>query len=44
MPSLFLLNMFVIGMDEEFQTLIKYVGHKLFVKTIMGPKIQWKEK
>lgn len=31
-------------MDEEFQALIDYVEHKLLVKTIMGLKVQWKEK
>jgi hypothetical protein len=31
-------------MDEEFQALIDYVDQKLLMKTIMGLKVQWKEK
>jgi hypothetical protein len=31
-------------MDEEFQALIEYIEYKLLVKTIMGLKVQWKDK
>jgi len=32
------------NMDEEFQALIEYIEYKLLVKTIMGLKVQWKDK
>jgi hypothetical protein len=46
MPPMFLLNVYANRdtMDEEFQALIDYFEHKLLVKTIMGLKVQRKEK